>query len=141
MKIIANHIVTGFGTRDQAKTILNRLLEIAADYHYASVADLKDLCDIKSDYLDNKLRWSESTIRSAEVLHEVYGTWKIRLPIPGDDASAIKQAVYKSFHKPESEPLNISVDTNEIDDVDNVLAEVFKYVYTIKDRAVFINIT
>ena len=141
MKIIDNRIVTGFNTREQAETILNRLLDIAEDYHYVSVADLKDLCAIESHYLDNHLRWSESAVRGAEILRDFDGNWKIRLTIPGDDRPTIKKAVYKSSYKSTPEPLNITINTNEIDDFDNVLVGVFRQVYTITDRAVFINIT
>ena len=38
------------------------------------------------------------------------------------------------------DPVHITIHTNLIDDPTNVIAEVFKYVYTIKDRVVNISI-
>ena len=39
-----------------------------------------------------------------------------------------------------AEPIHITIHTTEVDDSDAVIAEVFKYVYTIKDRVVNISI-
>lgn len=48
-----------FATWSNADEVLDGLLEIINSYGIATVADLKDLCDLSSSYVDNLYGWAD----------------------------------------------------------------------------------
>jgi hypothetical protein len=138
-------------THENAADILNRMKEIANDYGFASLMDLKDLIGLVSVYGDRYYRWTEPMLRHGAVCR-VRDGWVVDLPAPifetpepdykpRANISCKRYPKTDSTPKPESKPIYIVVNTEEVDDVDNTLATVFKYVYTISDREVHITVT
>ena len=125
-----------------AEHICDRVKELINLYHYATVTDVKDLSGITGSYKDNGLRWYKEDIRKINI--EVHGIrngkllYKIKFPSPKGNSLDEKEPEQTVIST--SEPLNITIHIDDLDDPDDTLAEVFKYVHTIKDRPIFISI-
>lgn len=63
--------------RGEAEAVLARMDEIMAKYKLVTVADFYDLCNLQSQYTDNKYGWID--IRSADVIR-VRDGYTIKLP-------------------------------------------------------------
>lgn len=148
MEFIANRKLINIPSKSDATKILDTLLNIAKAYKRASVADLKDCCDITAEYGDNKYYWTYSDIQSADLFHED-GCWNIRFPTPVKDGytpPASTKVVYREYSPPKptsriKPTLTIAIDYAGVDDdFDNVLAKAVQYAQTITDREVKIDI-
>lgn len=138
-----------FNTRGEAEDTLSKIKEIAEDYSMISLADVNYLCGLVSPYTDNKLGWVKATIDNACVTREL-SYWSIVLPRPVPITEEEPKVSYREYRAkksitettPEStpEPLYITIHTNDVDSVDEILADTFKYIYTIKDRVVNLTI-
>lgn len=69
-------------TRGDAERVLDTLAEVIDNYDVASVADLLDLVDITSSYVDNKFGWTRQTFGGARV-QAVRNGYLLDLPKPG----------------------------------------------------------
>ena len=136
------------GSREKAKEILVKLYEIAEMYGAVSVRDLYDICNLTSTYADSKKYWYGSTIKDAYMVQVKEG-YRIHTPSYVDENDPSHEQYYtkvydRTYDKPDSEtsaePLNVTIHTNEVDDADATLAEMFKYIHTIKDRMVNLTI-
>ena len=149
-----NDSVCGIKTKTDACHILEKLAHIANEYGHATIADLKDICGIDSNYTDNKYGWLFNGIRAAKIWQsdsEYMITLSRSTPFgccttkPEFQKATYREYTpkYNSASKPapSSKPITININTAELDDYDAVMADVFKYVYTITDREVIINIT
>lgn len=75
-------------SRKEAKLVLKYMQEIIDNYGWASLADLYDLIDRKSNYLDNKRRWY--SLRGASVSYfRKCGCYEIHLPAFDEDIEVI----------------------------------------------------
>lgn len=69
-------------TRGDAERVLDSLAEVIDKYDVASIADLLDLVDITSSYVDNKFGWTMQTFAGARVV-PVRNGYLLDLPKPG----------------------------------------------------------
>ena len=123
-------------SRTEARSILEKLARIAKDYGVASIADLKDICGINSCYSDNKNGWVYSGVQAAQIWEsdtDYMIAFPRSAPLGTDAHDFAPKSTPKSF--------TINIDTAKMDDVDTILADIFKYAYTITDREVIVNIT
>ena len=136
-----------FETRENAENTLSKLLYIADTYGSATLCDLDELCGLSSTYDHTKRFWTTTMIRGANILR-VRDGWTIELPEPMCKPPESAKVRYRSYNNPyvkptpktPAEPLNIVIHTNDVDSPDETLADVFKYIYTIKDRMVNLSI-
>lgn len=133
---MCNYESARFKSRKDAEEVLDILKEINETYGVVYLSDYKDLCDIKSDYMDTKYGWLEYMIKDATICRDYYGYF-INLPKPiilPDDRDETP------VDDPETSTINIVLHTNEVSDPDAALAEIFKHIQTIKDRMINISI-
>lgn len=117
-----------------AADCLGHMSEIAHDYGIVTVADAIGNY-VKPIYgLHSKLYWTEDDLEQAKIV-TVDDHYTIELPEPRHQTEYEYPAP-----DPETSALNIVLHTNEVSDPDAVLAEIFKYVYTVKDRTINITI-
>lgn len=88
----ADYKVRGIPTREKAENVLDTLHTIAKQYGMATLADLKDSCDIGADYLDSKTWWGSADLKMAEIFRDRHG-WEI-------DLSSCPRFIDRSFGNP-----------------------------------------
>lgn len=133
-----------FNTREAAEETLDTIKRIAEDYAYVSIADVADIFGLSSSYGDNKLGWTKESLKNVYVARDRYG-YLITLPLITyrEYSPKIKYREYspKNYNENSTpEPLCITIHTKDVDSIDEVLADTFKYIYTIKDRMVNLTI-
>lgn len=121
-----------FTNRKDVEEILAKMKRIAENYGFVMVDDYKELCDIKTNYMDTKYGWLEYMVKDATICRDHYGYF-INLPKPViilDDRDETPSR--------DTEPLSITIHVNEIDvyDPDEIISSVIKQVSQIKDRMV-----
>ena len=146
-----------FKNLHDAEYVLNRAIEIANDYGHVNLADILDLKDEKSGYMDCKYGltysairygWTYPVILKGVVELTVQGTYTISLPkfdwfneeyvrTAKKPESSIKPKSNVKQDHPEPEPINITLPSDKLEQTISVL---FKDLDKIKDRPVFINI-
>lgn len=142
-----------FATKEAAETIIKQLIDIANNYGQIFVTDLKDLAGMYPDYNDTRYGWLPSMVKRSDMGPlRVRDGWIINLPTPLHIATdSTTGAIYISTNSTEMDrveqtdsddtvPIHITMHTKLVDDPAEVIAEVFKYAYTIKDRVVNITI-
>ena len=138
-----NYYGINFSTRSDAENCLSQMLEIAARYGIVTLADVCCLVYKYSRYGDNKRYWDEKDLENAKVIC-LEDCYTIELPdskcFDANKPSVNPDINHESSVKPTPESLNICIHINELDDPDSVLADTFKYIYTIKDRMVNLTI-
>ena len=132
-----------FISKEQAKVTLNRMLEVAAMYGYVTVADFNDLVKGRSEFEESKYGLSYKDLEKAHVLafyEDAKESPKYYINFPEAHPLYNRAKLWESNPTPNkpAEPLSITIYTEDVDDAANTIAEVFKYVYTIKDRPVHI---
>ena len=130
-----------FATRDDALDTLEHAKEMATTYGQVTLACIRENAGLTYTYNDTETYWTLDALRHAGVA-KLTGGYGIMLPPPSSYRSRVTYRSYtaKPTPKPSPRPLTITID-NSVDDLDEVLATVFKYVYTITDRDVTIDIT
>ena len=134
-----------FNSCVDAEDILSKLREIGEEYGVVHVSDLYDLVGLECSYLMSKYVWMPNQLKGRLVYRAREG-WVIGLPPASQDGSTTAKVTYREYSskKPDPkttpEPLTITINTDDIDDFDSVLAETFKYVHTITDRPIYISI-
>ena len=134
-----------FNSRDEAEDILSKMKDHADMYGMITTEDFYDLVGIIALPGDYEYGWTLGMLRDAEIVRARRG-WAINIPKPVPTGITRKSKPTSSAGpKPKplftSKPLTININTSEVDSPDEVFADVFKYVYTITDREVIINIT
>ena len=119
-----------YDTRAEAEAILKKLRDLASYYGCVYMADLAELIGVPAAAYHREFSWTTEALREAGVLWQRTPTkgWIIGFP-PAKHVS-------KLYNKPTDNPLSITIDTNAVDDPDEIMADVFQYIYTIKDRPV-----
>lgn len=145
--VYTNNYDIYFATRDDAMDVLEEARNKALDLGNVTLSEIKKLAGMRAEYLDYRTWWTYDSLRHTGVakLREGYG---IMLPPPPSNGPKITYREYQPSNRyvpistPKSTPkaLTIAVDSN-VDDFDEVLANVFKYAQTITDREVQIDIT
>lgn len=141
-----------FGTEKDAFNFIGNALEIAKEYGTVSLSDLSDLYGYESNYSDNFVCWTESSINNKVYasFDRIFKEYVVTFPDPNvDKSNANKNKTYgitkSHIVKKESvaspEPLNIYVNTEEMKDSCKILSGVLEMVKQIKDRPVFITIS
>lgn len=140
MKIFETHEHI-FKTREEAEKVLNNMKEIIDTYASATVADFKDLVDRPGVYGDTYYRWTSDTWKSARVMRDsdVDG-WVIVSPMAKDNRAYVSYSGRPSI-RPTTKPIYITINYDELDDPEAVMADLCKHVYAIADREVHITIT
>lgn len=121
-----------FYTRMDAEDILDIIKQRVSDCKIITAYDVNQLCGAGSSSTDHYIGWTETMIEDSEI-RRVRNGYILSLPFPRS---------IKELDKPETstpEPINIVIHTEDIDNLDTTLAEVFSYISTIKDR--MINLT
>lgn len=130
-----------FNTEEEANDALNKIKEIAEDYSMISLADVNESCGLVGPYTDRKVGWTKSTIDKICIVRDV-NFYSIVLPRPIPIYDEEPKVTYREHHikKPtlekSPEPLHITIHTKDIDDVDEILAEIFSHISTVKDRMI-----
>lgn len=132
-----------FFTRNDAKEFLYRMSKIAENYGDITLANVLEMFDIVSHYYDSMRYWTDEDVNNAIVVR-VKRRYTIELPNLKHRDTNKPYVEPPVADKPSvdstPEPLNICVHINDLDDTDSVLADTFKYIYTIKDRMVNLTI-
>lgn len=127
-----------FKTFNEAQNALWNLSDIALKYGYASVADLKELTRTTSDYEDNRYGWDNLRLSKATISGST-GCYILSLP-NAVNIGSLEKTPHPRSQTSITTPLQINFYPNDLKDPNETLAEVFKYVYTIKDREVRLTI-
>lgn len=139
-----------FYTDDDVTDFVNRANQIAIDYNYVTLADLKDLRGENSNYTDNRIRWSLDSI--TKDVYFYYDTFDKKYVVsfpepdsmknkPTDTTKRTKSYVVKKESATSSEPISIIILVDSLKDPKAVTREVFDIAKQIKDRPVFITIS
>lgn len=139
-----------FFSRDKAEDILDQVKRHAELYEKVTLADIKEIADLYSEPTDRFHWWTENMLKHAEVLR-VRNGWTIKLINPIIDRASIEEirngskkphikTPVKASIKSTPEPITITINTETVDSVEEVMADVFKYAYPITDRPVYISI-
>lgn len=132
-----------FNSRGNVEDVLDKMKRIAENYGVVLVDDYKELCDVESNYMDTKYGWFQHMVEDA-VIRRDYCGYFIDLPrpilIPDAQNDTPKYRPFTCKTSTDPQPIHITIHTNEISDLNETLAETFKYIYTIKDRMVNLTI-
>lgn len=139
-----------FYTDDDVTDFVNRANQIAIDYNYVTLADLKDLRGENSNYTDNRIRWSLDSI--TKDVYFYYDTFDKKYVVsfpepdsmknkPTDTTKRTKSYVVKKESATSSEPISIIILVDSLKDPKAVTREVFDIAKQIKNRPVFITIS
>ena len=135
------YVLTGLASKEEAEKIRRNAVDIVNDYGMVTVADLHDLCGVNgSVYTDNKIGWSAIAgihWRAVICWDELNG-WFIEFPKTNWDYSRHIEVMPAIEQTPTS--VSITINTDTIDDFDNIFAKVSQYANTITDRAVYISV-
>lgn len=119
-----------FYTRMDAEDTLDIIEQRVSDCKIITAYDVNQLCGAGSSSTDHYVGWTEAMIEDSEIMRTRNGHI-LSLPQPRS---------IKELDNGTPEPLCITIHTNEVDDVDAILAETFSYISTIKDRMVNLTI-
>ena len=132
-----------FESLRNAKDCMARLYKIAKQYGIVTLNDYHEICTnglTCGVYKDNKYGWSESQFNNARVEIDYLDRWYINLPDPiplySEDHTT---AIEPEPSLPSPDILNITIMTNEIENPDKYISDVFTHISKVKDR--MINIT
>lgn len=133
-----------FYTRMDAEDILDIIEQRVSDCKIITAYDVNQLCGAGSSSTDHYVGWTEAMIKDGEI-RRVRDEYILSLPSPRSikelDNPKISYREYSAAKKPTTtpEPISITIHTEDIDNIDATLAEMFSYISTIKDR--MINLT
>ena len=139
-----------FSTYEDATYVINSANQIAVDYNYVTLADLKDLRGENSNYTDNCIRWSlDSITKEVYIYYDTFiEMYVVIFPEPDsmknktiDTTKRTKSYVVRKESATSSEPINITILVDSLKDPKAVTREVFDIAKQIKDRPVFITIS
>lgn len=139
-----------FYTDEDVTDFVNRANQIAIDYNYVTLADLKDLRGENSNYTDNLIRWSlDSITKEVYIYYDTFiKMYVVSFPEPDsmknkpiDTTKRTKSYVVRKESATSSEPINIAILVDSLKDPKAVTREVFDIAKQIKDRPVFITIS
>lgn len=139
-----------FYTDEDVTDFVNRANQIAIDYNYVTLADLKDLRGENSNYTDNLIRWSlDSITKEVYIYYDTFiKMYVVSFPEPDsmknkpiDTTKRTKSYVVRKESATSSEPINITILVDSLKDPKAVTREVFDIAKQIKDRPVFITIS
>lgn len=135
------YVLTGLSSRDDAETIRKNLVDIVRVYGKITVADLYDASGVSGcKYTDNKIGWSAMAAIHwrAIICYDELNGWFIEFPETNwDEHDHIE--VMPTIEQTSSS-VNITINTETIDDFDNVFAKVTQYANGISDRNVYISV-
>ena len=134
-----------FKNIEDADYFQDRVIELAKEYGKVRLSDIYDLTGETYNNLSKEYFWRKDTI-----LFDVYGAFDgyayyVEFPEP-DHYPDIKSVAPRSSvcYKKTSqsaEPLNITILTNDIKNIDEVINKVIERANQIKDRPIFITIS
>ena len=142
-----NSKIGTFNNLHDAKYVLNTATQIARSYGYVTLADILDLEDEKSCYMDCKYGWTYPVILKGVV--ELIGQEIYAISLPKFDwfseyvrpsetpKSSVKPKYSVKQDHPDPEPINVTLPSDKFEQTISIL---FKDLDKIKDRPVFINI-
>lgn len=128
-----NYYGINFSTRSDAEDFLYQMLDDVKNYGTVTLADVLTMDGKRPDYADTRWYWNERDIRIAKIIR-LEDCYTVELP----DSKHFDSR--QSSTKSTPEPLNICIHVNDLEDPDAVIADTFKYIYTIKDRMVNLTI-
>ena len=116
-----------------AEDALDIIEQRVSDCKIITAYDVNQLYGAGSSSTDHCVGWTEAMMGDSEI-RRVRNGYILSLPSPRS---------IKDLDKPETstpEPLCITIHTEDIDNIDATLAEIFSYISTIKDRMVNLTI-
>ena len=132
-----------FKNDKEASLFIERAREIAKEYGMVTLSDLYELIGIKSDYLCNKIRWSIYSINYN--LYIEYNSdlkcYMVSFPKPFFEENKSKSYINKKKMVSSSEPINVTINMDLLEDPFEVIHQIFDMTNKIKDRPVFISIS
>ena len=145
-----------FNNLHDTEYVLNKAIEIAKYYGHVNLADILDLKDEKTGYMDCEYGWTYPVIKygwtypvilKGAIVLTGKGTYTISLPkfdwfidyvrpyqTPKSSVKP-KYSIKQDHHDPE--PINVTLPADKLEQTISIL---FKDLDKIKDRPVFINI-
>ena len=129
-----------FNSRMEAEDALRAIKDTASTYACVTIYDVNEICGRQSSYLDTKNGWLEGSLENVYVLRGRYNYhFELPRPIPiTADESEI--SYHEISDNTTADPLSITIHTNEVDNIDEILTKTFKHIRTIKDRMVNLTI-
>lgn len=140
-RVDGRYIVAGLQSREAAEEIRKGLVEVIRDYGKVTVSDLYDLVgEADCQYTHNNIGWSAMAGLQwrAAISWDEHKGWCIDLPETNWDSSHHIEVMPVIKQTPTS--VNITINTETIDDFDNVFAKVSQYANTVTDRNIYISI-
>lgn len=132
-----------FKNDKEASLFIERAREIAKEYGSVTLSDLYELIGIKSNYLCNKISWSIHSINYN--LHVEYNSdlkcYMVSFPKPFFEENKSKSYINKKKMVSSSEPINVTINMDLLEDPFEVIHQIFDMTNKIKDRPVFITIS
>lgn len=132
-----------FKNNKEASLFIERAREIAKEYGMVTLSDLYELIGIKSDYLCNKISWSIHSINYN--LYIEYNSdlkcYMVSFPKPFFEENKSKSYINKKKMVSSSEPINITINMDLLEDPFEVIHQIFDIANKIKDRPIFITIS
>lgn len=127
--------------RADAEVILGKLRNIAELYGDVRVEDLLDISGVPHNYskTNREHGWKKEALKSV-VIYRTRDAYEISFPVPILLTGNLENNSIENHPTTEKEPLCITIHINDLNDPDAVLADVFKHIYTIKDRMVNVTI-
>ena len=131
-----------------AEYFYNRVVEMAKNYDKVRLSDLYDLTGKgRTNYLTSKYIWTKDTILF-DVIREFdieLSRYYVEFPEPDhypDVASVTpRSSVFTKETSQTAEPINITILTENIENVNEIINKVIERANQIKDRPVFITIS
>lgn len=132
-------------SRDKAEEILKDMKGISS-FRFVTVADIKDLCDIESNYTDNHFGWTGYDLNHVHISRSRTG-YAITFPTSRsikEYKPHVTRVSYRKYYDPrpvpKPEPVYITVNTSDLENLGDTLGSVFEYVSSITNREVHITI-
>ena len=141
-----------FKYEKEASLFVERAREIAKEYGSATLSDLYDLRGGPSCYANSKISWSVYSIKNNVYVkyNNDLECYIVSFPEPyfnkvdnkkGETTTTPKSYVVKKKSETSSEPLNITICMDLLEDPFEVVHEIFDMTNKIKDRPAFITIS
>jgi hypothetical protein len=134
-----------FTTCKRASEVIVKMLSLGHEFGSVSVADFYNLCGLRFVPEQDNYGWMIETLRNGNIfVSRTRDGWIIKLPEPVDirknNHDSTPYNISNDASNSSACPLNILINTDDLDQPDIILEETFKHIQKIKDRIVNVSI-
>ena len=132
-------------TIDDAFTILMYADDIAETYGYVTLADMRDLVGVATEYTDSHYGWTASNLANATVEEITKNMYAIHMPsfdwfYDKKESETNMKFPTAVSQLPDPEPLNVTIQISEPELIEQIISAIFENADLVKDRPLFISI-